>query len=78
MIDRYMHIPNSKLAMRINTLDFKFVFDDQHSFIITNPLILENDSQWLANVLLENVKDIDDKYNALKLLADGKNINELK
>lgn len=69
--------PYTPIALDVITLDFHFYFKDGTEMFMLSPMLLGNDSQWVASILLEKVKDLVDNESALERLKNGENLTEV-
>ncbi len=72
---RYLNI-HSNIGIDAWTLDFDFHFKDGTDFYFYWPDILEGDGKYIATILLEKVKNINDPNHVLQAMREGKSVHQ--
>ena len=72
---RFMKL-GSPIAYEVYIVDFRFVFKDEQKFYFFWPMILDDDSRYIAYILEDKVSTIIDKDNILYAMKNGINITD--
>ena len=66
----------SPIAYEVYIADFEFYFKDGKKFYFFWPLTLDNDAKYIAIILEDKVKNINDKDHALYAMKNGLNLTD--
>lgn len=72
---KYMNL-GSPLAYEVYVPDFEFYFKDGKKFYFFWPMILDDDARYIAYILEDKVKNIEDKDDILYAMKNGINITD--
>lgn len=72
---KYMRIM-SPIAYDIFVVDFEFFFNDGQVFYFFWPMVLDDDARYIAYIIEDKVKNIEDKYDVLYAMKNGINITD--
>lgn len=66
----------SPLAYEVYIIDFEFLFNDGQVFYFFWPMVLDDDARYIAYIIEDKVKNIEDKHNVLYAMKNGINITD--